>query len=199
MITPVDLENKEFGKSFRGYDIDEVEAFLTELTKDYAKIYRENAGLKDKNAILTDAIENYKEMEETMRSAIISAQRTSEEIIKNAHDQADNIVKEAKIRAEAEYTKMDARIDALTRECAEIEGRSSLVRAKLRTVLNTYISMLDEFPESEEEAEAEITAPAPKVDITSETIRIEKIEIKEPEVSEENESVEEFIDLNGDE
>lgn len=198
MITPVDLENKEFGKSFRGYDIDEVEAFLTELTKDYAKIYRENAGLKDKNAILTDAIENYKEMEETMRSAIISAQKTSEEIIKNAHDQADNIVKEAKIRAEAEYAKMDAKIDALTRECVEIEGKSSLVRAKLKTVLNTYISMLDEFPESEE-AEAEIAAPAPKVDITSETIRIEKIEIKEPEVSEENESVEEFIDLNGDE
>lgn len=26
MITPVDLENKEFGKAFRGYDIDEVEA-----------------------------------------------------------------------------------------------------------------------------------------------------------------------------
>ena len=92
MITPVDLENKEFGKAFRGYDIDEVEAFLTELAKDYAKIYRENASLKDKNAILTDAIENYKDMEETMRSAIISAQRTSEEILKNAHDQADNIV-----------------------------------------------------------------------------------------------------------
>ena len=196
MMTPVDLENKECGKSFRGYDIDEVEAFLTELTKDYAKIYRENAGLKDKNAILTDAIDNYKEMEETMRSAIISAQKTSEEIIKNAHDQADNIVKEAKVRAEAEYAKMDARIDALTRECAEIEGRSSLVRAKLKTVLNTYISMLDEFPESEEEAE--ITAPAPKVDITSETIRIEKIDIKEPELKEVD-SVEEFIDLNGDE
>ena len=180
MITPVDLENKEFAKSFRGYDIDEVEAFLTELTKDYAKIYRENAALKDKNAILTDANENYKQMEETMRSAIISAQKTSEEIIKNAHDQADNIVNEAKVRAEAEYAKMDARIDELTRECVEIEGKSSLVRAKLKTVLNTYISMLDEFPESEE-AEPEIKAPAPKVDITSETIRIEKIEVKKPD------------------
>jgi cell division initiation protein len=83
MITPVDLENKEFKKGFRGYDIDEVETFLTELSKDYAKIYRENASLKDKNAILTDAVENYKEMEETMRSAIISAQRTSEEILRN--------------------------------------------------------------------------------------------------------------------
>ena len=47
MITPVDLENKEFKKGFRGYDIDEVETFLTELSKDYAKIYRENASLKD--------------------------------------------------------------------------------------------------------------------------------------------------------
>ncbi len=199
MITPVDLENKEFGKSFRGYDIDEVEAFLTELTKDYAKIYRENAGLKDKNAILSDAVENYKEMEETMRSAIISAQRTSEEIIKNAHDQADNIVKEAKLRAESEYAKMDAKIDALTRECAEIEGRSALVRAKLKTVLNTYISMLDEFPESGEESAAPVAAPAAKVDITSETIRVEKIEAKEPEVAAENKSEDEFIDFRGDE
>lgn len=199
MITPVDLENKEFAKSFRGYDIDEVEAFLTELTKDYAKIYRENAALKDKNAILTDANENYKQMEETMRSAIISAQKTSEEIIKNAHDQADNIVNEAKVRAEAEYAKMDAKIDALTRECVEIEGKSSLVRAKLKTVLNTYISMLDEFPEGEEEAEPEIKAPAPKVDITSETIRIEKIETKKiDEETKEYKPVEEFIDLDGD-
>ena len=58
MITPVDLENKECNRGFRGYDIDEVETFLTELSKDYAKSYRENASLKDKNAILTDAIEN---------------------------------------------------------------------------------------------------------------------------------------------
>ena len=34
MITPVDLENKEFKKSFRGYDMEEVEAFLGELVKD---------------------------------------------------------------------------------------------------------------------------------------------------------------------
>ncbi len=170
MITPVDLENKEFKKGFRGYDIDEVETFLTELSKDYARIYRENASLKDKNAILTDAIENYKEMEETMRSAIISAQRTSEEIIKTAHEQSDTIVKEAKVRAQEIMNDMDNRIKELNRECAEIEGRSSLLRAKLKTVLNTYLGMLDELPKEETASITETRR------FEEETKRIEKIE-----------------------
>lgn len=167
MITPVDLENKEFKKSFRGYDMEEVESFLGELMKDYSRVYRENAGMKDKNAILNDTVENYKSMEETMRSAIISAQRTSEEIIRNAHEQAENIVNDAKVRAQEILNNMDGQIQALKRECAEIEGRSSLLRAKLRTVLNTYLGMLDELPEEHEE-----------------TKRIEKINTEEANDSE---------------
>lgn len=173
MITPVDLENKEFKKGFRGYDIDEVETFLTELSKDYARIYRENAGLKDKNAILTDAIENYKEMEETMRSAIISAQRTSEEILKNAHEQADIIVKEAKIRAKETMDELDRDIQELRRESAEIEGRNMLLRAKLKTVLNTYLSMLDEIPATEDEVVKEVKS----VDTSTQPLETETIRI----------------------
>ncbi len=176
MITPIDLENKEFKKSFRGYDIDEVETFLTELSKDYAKNYRENASLKDKNAILNDAVENYKEMEETMRSAIISAQRTSEEILRNAHEQADVIVKEAKIRASEILNEAEKDIQNLKRETSEIEGRNMLLRAKLRTVLNTYIGMLDEIPTADEEV-SEIKE-VKKVDtdtkvVATETVRVD--------------------------
>ncbi len=174
MITPVDLENKEFKRSFRGYDIDEVETFLTELSKDYAKSYRENANLKDKNAILTDAVENYKEMEETMRSAIISAQRTSEEILKNAHEQADIIVKEAKVRAQEIMNELDIEIQELKRESAEIEGRNMLLRAKLKTVLNTYLSMLDEIPASEPENAEEVkNVNTDTKPLETETIRVD--------------------------
>ncbi len=151
MITPVDIENREFKKGFRGYDIDEVEACLEELVKDYSKLYRENASMKDKNAILNDAVENYKGMEETMRSAIISAQRTSEEIIRNAHEQADNIIKDAKIRAQEILNAAEAQVQEKRRVCAEIEGRSSMLRAKLKAVLNSHMQMLDELPDEKEE------------------------------------------------
>lgn len=162
MITPVDLENKEFKKGFRGYDMEEVESFLEELVKDYSRIYRENASMKDKNAILNDAVENYKGMEDTMRSAIISAQRTSEEILRNAHEQAENIINEAKVRAQQILNDMDGQIQEMKRECASIEAQSGLLRAKLRTVLTTYLGMLDELPEQKEE-----------------TKRIEKVQMEE--------------------
>ena len=180
MITPVDLENKEFKKGFRGYDIDEVETFLTELSKDYAKSYRENASLKDKNAILTDAIENYKEMEETMRSAIISAQRTSEEILRNAHEQADIIIKEAKLKASEIMNELDKDVQVLKRETEEIEGRNMLLRAKLKAVLNTYLDMLDEIPAAEPEVVKEVKSADTETKILeTETTRIDLNDIEE--------------------
>ena len=179
MITPVDLENKEFKKGFRGYDIDEVETFLTELSKDYAKSYRENASLKDKNAILTDAIQNYKDMEETMRSAIISAQRTSEEILRNAHEQADTIIKEAKLKASEIMNELDKDVQALKRETEEIEGRNMLLRAKLKAVLNTYLGMLDEIPTKEPEVIKEVKSADTETKVLeTETIRVDLNDIE---------------------
>ena len=182
MITPVDLENKEFKKGFRGYDIDEVETFLTELSKDYAKIYRENASLKDKNAILTDAVENYKEMEETMRSAIISAQRTSEEILRNAHEQSDTIIKEAKVKATQIMNELEIEAQAKRHETEEIEGRNMLLRAKLKAVLNTYLGMLDEIPAKEAEPVKEVkTANTETKVLETETIRVDLNDIEDAE------------------
>lgn len=47
-ITPNEIINKEFKKVFRGYDIDEVDEFLEELSEDYEKVYKENLNLKEK-------------------------------------------------------------------------------------------------------------------------------------------------------
>ena len=46
MLTPVDIENKEFTKTFRGYDVYEVDEYMKDLVADYEKLYRENAELK---------------------------------------------------------------------------------------------------------------------------------------------------------
>ena len=155
---------------------------MTELSKDYAKSYRENASLKDKNAILTDAIENYKEMEETMRSAIISAQRTSEEILRNAHEQADTIIKEAKLKASEIMNELDKDVQALKRETEEIEGRNMLLRAKLKAVLNTYLGMLDEIPTAEPEVVKEVKSADTETKVLeTETTRIDLNDIEETE------------------
>ena len=47
MLTPLDIQNKKFKKTLRGYDIKAVEEFLEEIMYDYEKVYKENVELKD--------------------------------------------------------------------------------------------------------------------------------------------------------
>ena len=42
MLTPLDIENQRFSKSLKGYNLDEVDDFLDQLTIDYEKLYKEN-------------------------------------------------------------------------------------------------------------------------------------------------------------
>ena len=42
MITPLDIDNKKFAKQMvNGYNVEEVDDFLDELTIDYSKNYKE--------------------------------------------------------------------------------------------------------------------------------------------------------------
>ena len=56
MITPLDIQNKEFRKKFRGYDKKSIDEYLDKIVEDYERVYKENIELKDKVAILTDQI-----------------------------------------------------------------------------------------------------------------------------------------------
>ena len=47
MLTPLEVNNKEFKTRFRGYDVDEVEEFLEILSKDYEQLYKQNAMFTD--------------------------------------------------------------------------------------------------------------------------------------------------------
>ena len=48
MITPIEIENKEFKKGIRGYNQDEVDEFLDMVKEDFEQLYRENLELKKK-------------------------------------------------------------------------------------------------------------------------------------------------------
>ncbi len=51
MLTPLDIENKEFKKEMRGYSIAEVNSFMDEIVGDYDKLYQDNAVAKQSEAV----------------------------------------------------------------------------------------------------------------------------------------------------
>ncbi len=97
MITPLDIQNKNFKRGFRGYNAKAVDIFLDEVTVDYEKIYKENIELKDKIKLLTDQIRHFNTMEETLKKTLIMAQTTADETTAAARLKAENIISDAEL------------------------------------------------------------------------------------------------------
>src|SRR5699024_2993088 len=83
-LTPLDIHNKEFTRSFRGYDEDEVNDFLDKIIKDYELVIREKKELEEKVSGLNERLGHFTNIEETLNRSILVAQETAEEVTGNA-------------------------------------------------------------------------------------------------------------------
>ena len=96
MFTPQEIQEKTFERAvFGGYDMQTVDEFLEPLTEDYITLYKENAVLKSKMRVLVEKLEEYRTQEESMRKAMVSAQRNADALVAEAQRKAAQIVHEA--------------------------------------------------------------------------------------------------------
>ena len=80
MLSPVDIQNKEFRKAkMGGYNVAEVNEFLDEVLEGYQQITKENYELKDKLNMLNENIQYYRTMEATIQNALVLAEKTAQD------------------------------------------------------------------------------------------------------------------------
>lgn len=95
MITPLDIQNKKFKKSFRGFNPTEVNFFLQEMIEDYETMYKENITHKEKINLLSEQLNQFKTLEETLKSTLLVAQKSADELTLNARNKAEIIINNA--------------------------------------------------------------------------------------------------------
>ena len=162
MITAQDIREKTFEKSrLSGYDMASVDDFLEELADTVTAMQKENTVLKSKMKVLVDKIEEYRAGEETLSSAILSAQKLAVQIENDARKRADAMLAEAeeKVRArvgsiEDETRLYERRLEeakiATARYFDEVRALCEGQIAKLDTISQDYIPQ----PEADEAAGA---------------------------------------------
>lgn len=147
MITPLDIQNKEFGKSLRGYDIKEVDIFLDEIIDDYEKIFKENIELKDKVNLLADQIRQYNTMEETLKNTLIVAQTTADEITSSARLKASNIIENAEISGEKLIEIANEDVRKINKEFEYLKKELFAFKTKYQAFIQAQLISLDKFYE----------------------------------------------------
>jgi len=143
MYTPIELENITFKKSALGFDKDEVMAFIGRIYQDYDKLYKENLALKDKNNMLSDAIREYKSMEDALRDTVVTAHSISDEVKKNAHKEAEIILKDANLQKEEMIAKANQDLEAISVKIANLKQEYSIYKSKIRGLIQSQIQILD--------------------------------------------------------
>ncbi|MGI6363610.1 MAG: DivIVA domain-containing protein [Bacillota bacterium] len=142
-LTPLDIHNKEFAKSFRGYDEDEVDEFLDRVVKDYEELIRENTQLKQRIQELADKLEHYTQIEETLHNAIIVAQQTAQEVKETALGEAELIRKEAEQETRRNVEANMAKAEKIREEIEEMVKQAIIFRSRFKTLLESQLEIVN--------------------------------------------------------
>lgn len=143
--TPNDLQNLSFKKTFMGYSEDAVNDVLDKAIEDYSAYIRENIDLKDKVALLNEGLQHYKVIEESLQNTLIVAQQTSEEIKKNAYEKAENVIKEAEIRAQKLLNDANQEVIKIRFEFDDVKKRLHIFKSKAETLLLSQLEVLKQM------------------------------------------------------
>ena len=148
MITPLDIENKKFAKQMiNGYNVDEVDDFLDELTLDYGKLYKENAELKAQREELDSNVGKYKNIENTIQNTLIMAQKTADEVQEVAKKQAEQIIKDAEFQAKNSVEELNTQILLKQKELEDLKKQFDVYKAKMESLLISQLELLKDHKE----------------------------------------------------
>lgn len=171
MYTVEEIRNITFTKSLGGYKTSEVDDFIDVCADTVEALTAERDDLKKKMEILANKVREYREDEDSIRTALLSAQRMGDTVLREANHKAALILEDAQIKAE--------KIEEVAREqiqdqMDELERMKKLVGEFKSRILNVYrehLAMIDVLPdyqepeqpeeetaETEEAADAEETA-----------------------------------------
>ncbi|MCR5438975.1 MAG: DivIVA domain-containing protein [Selenomonas sp.] len=198
MLTPMDIHNKDFKRSFRGYNEDEIDDFLDQVVNDYEKLFRENDRLKEELERAHKDNEQYKQLEKNLKDTLLVAQKTAEEVTsssrKNAEEMRENTAKECQnMRHETEMAVKKQMEDATAKVRSIVAEYDRLVREKNQFLRKVKVTMESELavinetlgqlpnPEAEEQAAKEKQEEMVKVQENKAAEKDEKqaVEMKE--------------------
>ena len=146
MITPLEIENKKFSKKpLNGYNPEEVDDFLDELTGDYEKLYKQVTESQEKIDELKQSLVHYQDIENTLQSTLMMAQKASDEVQDVAQKQADQIIKEAENRARESTLGLQTEIINKTQELESLKKQFDVYKARMESLLISQLELIKEI------------------------------------------------------
>lgn len=150
---------EKFNRTVRGYDPDQVndfldkviakvEAMIDEIKEKDQKI-AELQSFEQENKSLKEKLEQYERMEATLNKAIVMAQKTSEQIKINAHNESETIISDAKNNANRIVNEALIRAEKTEQEANLLKRNVNIFKKRIREIVEAQLEVVDEMDKVE--------------------------------------------------
>jgi len=144
-ITPLDITQKSFRKSFRGPDPEEVAAFLALVANEFEGLVRELNSLREENRRSADELGEHRGRERSLQETLVAAQRASEEIRDAARKEAEITVADAELQAEKIVQGAHQRFLRIVDDINELKRQRVQFEVGLKSLAEGHLRLLEAF------------------------------------------------------
>ena len=142
-ITPLDVRKQDFKRSMRGFDADEVRAFLTTLADEYEAVLVDNKQLRERVLEQDEKLAEYRNLERTLRDTLMTAERVTQEARETAQKQGELLVGEARQKVERVLAEGRARLEDLRRESLALHREKETFLGRFRSLAEAQIQFVE--------------------------------------------------------
>lgn len=148
MLTPQEVSGRAFSKAaFGGYNMAMVDEFLDEVTDDYTALYKENAALKAKLKVLVDKVEEYRATEDSMRAALLTAQRMANTMVEEAEEKKKTMLAGVEDEARAKIGALQGEIELEQRKLNAAKAATADFLQKTRELAQAQLALIERAPD----------------------------------------------------
>ena len=150
-----EIRTVTFDKSMRGYRCEDVDAFLRRVADQVDQQEATIADLEKKLQILAQRIEGYRADEDTLKTALLNAQRLGENVIHEAKQKAEGILREASLKAESLNEQAKGQVLEQRMELERVQSEVAHFKASVLSLYKSHIESLSTLPGGEAAQESE--------------------------------------------
>ncbi len=155
-LTPLDVEQHDFSRSFYGYDEKEVGNFLELVRETLETLIEENQRLKEEMRLKEAELSGIRGKEALLNETLLATRKACEEMKAAARKEAECIVSQAEMQAEQLVNHANDRLVRLMQEIAELKRQRITFESELRHLLDIHTKFLDTLHENAEAEDREI-------------------------------------------
>ena len=142
-MKPLDIEQQKFRVRFRGFDIEEVDTYLSKVADAFETTRNQNKSLQETIRRQQTEIQGYKEREEAFKRAMLNSQEVIDQMKNNARKKAELIIAEAEVKGEKILKGAHHRLAQLHDDITELKRQRVQIDVQIRSIIEAHSKLLD--------------------------------------------------------